>query len=125
MVWKPQKDEPLTDFDKKIIGTLWCILEIPLEDRILLKKVGDMLAGLGRDISVNAGREITRRELAVIVKHRVGEIRQRIRDHATEIGVSVPRAGQRARRIAEQAANETGITKVTSVVEPLHRVVRN
>lgn len=124
MVWDKPDDKPLTDFDKKIIGPLWCLLQIPLEDPILLKKVGEMLSGLGRDISMNSGRPITRRELALIVKHRVAETSHRIKHHATEIGILVPRAGRRARQMAEQNGNEIGTTTVASLAKPLHQVVR-
>ncbi len=124
MVWQKPKDEPLTEFDKKIIGPLWCLLEIPLEDPILLKKVGEILSGLGRDISMNAGRDISKKEKALIAKHRVSEANQKIKDLATENGIPVPRAGRRRRQIAEQVRNETGTTKVTSLAEPLHQVVR-
>ena len=124
MVWDKPQDAPLNDLDKRIIGPLWCVLEIPLEDRVLLKKVGDMLSGLGRDISMNAGREISRRELALIVKHRVMEVNQRTKNHASEAGINVPRAGRRRRRLAEQARNEEGTTTVTNFAKPLHRVYR-
>ena len=124
MVYVKPKDEPLTDFDKKIIGTLWCVLEVPLEDPILLKKVGEILSGLGRDISMNAGRDISKREKALIVKHRVAEANRRIKDLATENGISVPRAGKRRRKIVEQMQNETETATVTRLEAPLQQVGR-
>ena len=119
MVWdtRPPEPEELTDLDKKLIGPPR-IITIPLEDPALLRTIGDMLCALGRDIQFNARRDnVSRREVALIVHHRIRELNERIRNLAEESGISMPRRGRRPNNSQGYTANESETNSLVSVVK--------
>lgn len=125
MVWDKPDESELTDLDRKLIGPPR-IITIPMEDRHLLREVGEMLAGLGRDMMFNATREaITTREVAAIVRNRINEVNQRIRNAATERGINMPRRGRRPSESREHEGNGSGTEEIVSFKNPNGRYNRN
>lgn len=124
MVWdRPQyeeKKDTLTEIDRKIIGRPR-ILTVPLEDRRLVFEIGDMLAGLGRDMMVNAKRDgVTTREVAAIVSNRIFEVNQRIRHRAAELGIYMPRSARKGSGCHEHHNNESETANVVPIEKPPH-----
>ena len=118
MVWDKPEDRDLTDLDRQIIGPPR-IITIPLEDRILLWEIGDMLAGLGRDMMFNGKRDgITTREAAFIVRNRIDEVNRRIRNRAEEFGIRMPRRGRRPSPSGGDHGNELNSNGVVSMKQP-------
>lgn len=118
MVWdkRPaEESEELSELDRKLIGPPR-ILTIPLEDPALLRSIGDLLTGLGRDMQFNARRDgLSRREIAQIIGFRINEVNQRIRNLAIENGISMPRRGRKKASLLEQEANERKTNSVISL----------
>lgn len=109
MVYVTPKQEPLSEVDRAIIGPPR-IITIPLENRQMLTKIGDMLKGLGNDMMFQAGMENTStRDCALYLQYRIDMINREIRKMAEMNDVRMPRRGRKKAETQEQDGdkNET------------------
>ena len=124
MVWDtPPETKELTELDRQVIGARHKRLTIPLENKLLLRQVADILRGLANQIDFDSRRPDTTERTALLdAKHSIDCTNRKIRALAEQHGVELREGRPKGTGGGEHRENRNGTVSSRAAGVTLHAV---